>query len=71
MHAWVRGALYMSTLVVTRYNPVIRTCYLRLLEAGKPKKLALVACIRKLLTILDTMVRTHEPWRADYSIATA
>lgn len=69
--ASVRGALYMSTLVATKYNPVIRTFYLRLLEAGKPKKLALVACMRKLLTILNTMVRTHEPWRVDCSLATA
>ncbi|HEY9480272.1 MAG TPA: IS110 family transposase [Gemmatimonadaceae bacterium] len=62
----VRRALYMGALVATRYNPVIRAFYQRLLEAGKPKKLALVACMRKLLTILNTMVRTGERWRADY-----
>ena len=62
----VRRALYMGALVATRYNPLIRAFYQRLLEAGKPKKLALVACMRKLLTILNTMVRTGERWRADY-----
>ena len=62
----VRRALYMGALVATRYNPVIRTFYQRLLEAGKPKKLALVACMRKLLTILNTMVRTGKRWESDY-----
>lgn len=65
--ASVRGALYMGALVATKYNPVIRAFYQRLLAAGKPKKLALVACMRKLLTILNTIARTHERWRADYS----
>jgi transposase len=62
----VRRALYMGALVATRYNPVIRAFYQRLLEAGKPKKVALVACMRKLLTILNTMVRKGERWVADY-----
>jgi transposase len=62
----VRRALYMGALVATRYNPVISSFYQRLLEAGKPKKVALVACMRKLLTILNTMVRTGERWVADY-----
>ena len=62
----VRRALYMGALVATRYNPVIRAFYQRLLEAGKPKKLALVACMRKLLTILNTMVRTGKRWDSDY-----
>lgn len=69
--ASVRGALYMAALVATKYNPVIRTFYQRLLAAGKPKKLALVACMRKLLTILNTMARTHERWRAHDVLATA
>ena len=64
--ASVRAALYMAALVATRHNPVIRSFYQRLLEAGKPKKLALTACMRKLLTILNTMVRTGERWAADY-----
>ena len=59
----VRTALYMATLVATRHNPVIRDHYQKLLEAGKRKKLALVACMRKLLTILNAMLRNGEPWR--------
>ena len=53
----VRRALYMATLTATRYNPVIRPFYQHLLQAGKLKKVALVACMRKLLTILNAMVR--------------
>ena len=49
----VRAALYMAALVATRYNPVLRDFYQRLCEAGKPKKVALTACMRKLLTILN------------------
>lgn len=64
--ASVRAALYMGALVATRYNPVIRSFYQRLLETGKPKKLALVACMRKLLTILNTMVRNGERWASNY-----
>jgi len=59
----VRAALYMAALVGTRYNPVIRAFYLRLLAAGKPKKVALTACMRKLLTILNAMMRTNTTWR--------
>jgi transposase len=59
----VRAALYMAALVATRRNPVIRACYHRLLAAGKPKNLALTACMRKLLTILNAMVRTNTMWR--------
>jgi transposase len=55
----VRKALYMSTLVATRHNPIIRVFYQRLLAAGKPKKVALTACMRKLLTILNAVVRTE------------
>ncbi len=65
--ASVRAVLYMGALVATRSNAVIRAFYLRLLAAGKPKKLALVACMRKLLTILNTMVRTGTQWSSDYS----
>ena len=54
----VRAALYMAALVASRYNPVLRAFYQRLLAAGKPKKLALTACMRKLLTILNAMVKT-------------
>lgn len=61
----VRAVLYMAALVATKRNAVIRAFYLRLLAAGKPKKLALVACMRKLLTILNVMVRTATPWTTD------
>lgn len=60
--ASVRGALYMATLVATRCNPVIRALYQRLLAAHKPKKLALTACMHKLLTILNAMVRRQTRW---------
>ncbi|HYD51089.1 MAG TPA: IS110 family transposase [Gemmatimonadaceae bacterium] len=63
--ASVRAVLYMAALVATKRNAVIRAFYQRLVAAGKPKKLALVACMRKLLTILNVMARTHERWRAN------
>jgi len=59
----VRAVLYMGALVATRHNPVIRAFCARLLAAGKPAKVALVACMRKLLTILNAMVRSGTPWR--------
>lgn len=59
----VRAALYMAALVASRRNPVIRPFYQRLLRAGKPKKLALTACMRKLLTILNAMMRTNTGWQ--------
>lgn len=62
--AGMRKALYMATLVGTRHNPAIRSFYERLLAAGKPKKVALVACMRKLLTILNAMVRNGVPFLA-------
>jgi len=52
----------MGTLVATRWNPIIRPFYERLVAAGKPKKVALVACMRKLLTILNAMLKQHRPW---------
>ncbi|HFL5522611.1 TPA: IS110 family transposase [Salmonella bongori] len=54
----VRNVLYMGTISATRFNPVIRTFYDRLVSAGKPKKVALIACMRKLLTIINAMMRT-------------
>ena len=60
----VRTALYMGALVATRHNPVIKAFYQRLLAAGKPKKVALTACMRKLLIILNAMVRQQAPWSA-------
>jgi transposase len=59
----VRSVLYMSTLVATRYNPLIQTQYQHLLKRGKLKKVALTACMRKFLTILNAMVRDQQPFR--------
>jgi|SRR5680860_20783 len=67
--AQVRHTLYMATLTATRYNPVIRMFYQRLLAAGKLKKVALVACMRKMLTILNAMVRDNAPFNPDHTIA--
>lgn len=61
--ASVRTALYMPTLVATRYNPVIQAFYQRLLSLGKPKKVALTACMHKLLLILNAMLRDNASWR--------
>lgn len=60
--ARVRTALYMATLSAVRFNPVLRAFYQRLCAAGKPKKLALVACMHKLLLILNAVVRHRTPW---------
>ena len=60
--ARIRAALYMGALVGSRFNPVIRDFYQRLLAAGKPKKLALTACMRKLLVILNSMLKHCSPW---------
>lgn len=64
--AGVRTSLYMAALVATRFNPVIKAFYMRLVAAGKPKKVALVACMRKLLTILNAMLRKNEEWNESY-----
>lgn len=61
--AHVRATLYMATLVATRFNVVIRRHYQNLLAAGKRKKVALVACMRKLLTMLNAIVREGKPWK--------
>ena len=58
----VRSALYMAALVASRFNPVIKAFYDRLVASGKPKKVALTACMRKLLTILNDMTRRGEVW---------
>jgi transposase len=57
-----RAPLYMATLVAIRHNPVIRPFYRRLHDAGKPAKVALVACMRKLLTMLNAMLRDRRAW---------
>jgi len=66
-HCWggraaLRCTLYMATVTAMRFNPVIRNFYQRLVQIGKPKKVAIVACMRKLLTILNAMVRDNSPW---------
>lgn len=64
--ATVRAVLYMAALVATKRNAVIRAFYQRLVASGKPKKLALIACMRKLLTILNTIARTAQRWSATH-----
>lgn len=59
----VRNALYMATLVATKHNPTIRTFYNRLIANGKAKMTALIACMRKLITILNVMIRDNQPWK--------
>ena len=59
----VRRVLYVAALVGTRFNPVLKAFYAKLLAAGKPKKVALVACMHKLLVILNAIARTRSPWR--------
>jgi transposase len=61
--AHVRTVLYMGTLVATRFNPQIKAFYQRLLAAGKIKKVALTACMRKLLTMLNAMLKHRKPWQ--------
>jgi transposase len=68
--ARVRGALYMAALVATRHNPAIRAFYARLCAAGKPKKVALVACMRKLLTLLNALLHHHTPWQERLPLTT-
>ena len=60
--AHVRAILYMGAVVAMRHNPVIKTFYERLVERGKPKKLAITACVHKMLVILNAMIRDHLPW---------
>jgi len=62
----VRNVLYMATLAATRFNPVIKLFYTRLIESGKKPKVAIVACMRKLLTILNAMVRNKTYWQDKY-----
>ena len=66
----VRAVRYMAALTATRCNPIVRTLYQRLCAAGKAKKVALVACLRMLLTILNALLRDHAAWQPPM-IATA
>ena len=65
----VRRALYMAALVASRHNPVIRDFYQRLLQAGKPAKVALTACMRKLLIILNAMLKNRTHWNQQLPFA--
>jgi transposase len=67
--ATVHAMLYIGALIAARHNPVIRGFYQRLVAAGKPKKVALVACMRKLLTILNAMIRTNTRWSEKHALA--
>jgi transposase len=67
--AAVRAVLYMAALVGTRRNPVLKAFYERLLAAGKAKKLALTACMHKLLLTLNAMLRHHQPWTPEVPYA--
>lgn len=65
--AGVRGTLYMAVITAIQFNPAIRAFYVRLVAAGKAKKVALVACMRKLLTLLNAMVRSGSYWEDHYA----
>ena len=67
----VRKTLYMATLSATRSNPAIQEFYGRLVAAGKPKKVALTACMRKLLAILGAVLRNRSPWDRGRFVSTA
>ena len=69
--ARLRAALYMGTLVATRFNPVIKAFYQRLCAAGKPKKVALTACMRKMLVILNSILRRRVKWGPPHMQPTA
>ena len=64
----VRAVLYMATLTASRHNPTIEEFYERLVANGKPKKVALVACMRKLLTILNAVLKHRVPWRPPHAL---
>ena len=60
--AQLRSTLYMATLTATRCNPIIKPFYQKLIQVGKPHKVAITACMRKLLVILNTMMKNQTPW---------
>jgi transposase len=64
----VRQSLYMATLSATRFNPIIRTFYERLVATGKKKKVALTACMHKLVTILNAMLKHNSHWSCDHAV---
>ena len=62
----VRSALYMAVLTAMRRQPQIKAFYERLVTAGKPKKVAIVACMHKLLTIMNAVIKSGKPWQENY-----
>lgn len=64
----MRSIVYMAALGATNYNPVVKGFYDRLIAAGKPRKVALVACMRKLLVILNAMLRDQARWDASHGL---
>lgn len=68
--AALRAALCMATVATVRCNPLIRHYYQRLIAAGKVPKVAIVACMHKLLTILNAMVKQHTPWNPALALGT-
>jgi transposase len=67
----IRSTLYMATLSSIQCNPVIQSFYQRLIKRGKEKKVAIVACMRKLLTILNAMIRDNNVWNTEQSVQKA
>ena len=67
----MRAALYMAALVASRHNPVIKAFYEKLTRAGKAKKVALVACMRKLLVIVNTMLKNDTAWNPKTAVPDA
>jgi len=65
----IRNTFYMATLTAVHFNPVLALFYQRLLAKNKEKKVALVACMRKFITILNAMVRDNQPFRYQASVA--
>ena len=63
----VRAVLYMAALVGVKHNPTLRLCYARLRAAGKPFKVAVTACMRKLLTILNAMLHQNRGWNPQHA----
>lgn len=66
--AEVRKGMYMAALVASRHNPLIKAFYTRLIDAGKPKKVVLVACMRKLQVILNAMLRDDQRWQENHGV---
>lgn len=67
----LRNALYMAAVSARKCNPIIRPYYEHLIESGKAPKVALVACMRKMLTILNAMAKSNQPWDPDAYGSTA